>query len=87
MPGDGHRTNSPQRVLEEFESPHSTSMPSDVAEARSFATPTRDSLYFYQLQRKPARIHLLPERKRGCPSRSYNLLYTGIGVPASQTLH
>lgn len=74
------------RVSEGFESPRSTSMLSEVAEAESFTTPIHDGLYFYQLQREPVSIHLLPERKHGRVSHSYNLLDTGIDVPASQTL-
>ena len=65
MLGDGRWTNSAKRVSEEFESPRSMSTLSEVAEAESFTTPAHDGLYFYQLQRKPASIHLLPERKHG----------------------
>lgn len=86
MLGDGHWTNSAKRVSEWFESPCSTSMLSEVAEGESFTTPVRDSLYFYGLQRKQTSISLLLERKHGRVGHSYNVLDTGIGVPASQTL-
>ena len=86
MLGDGRWTHSAKRVSEEFESPRSTSTLSEVAEAESFTTPAHDGLYFYQLQRKPASIHLLPERKHGRVSHSYNVLDTGISIPASQKL-
>lgn len=86
MFGKGSWTNSAKRVSEESESPYSVSLLLEVAKTERFLTPIRDGFYFYQLWRKPASIHLLPERKCGRVIHSHMLLDTGIGIPATHTL-